>query len=298
MRVAKEMVQMWLREARRRVRPVVIAKIGFDIVHGCQLRCVGCPNSIIEPEIRFVTRETFRRCLGNLDVARIRAFRLFNFGEPLLHPDLAGLLEDMRPFRSKIEKIEISTNAQHPDASRLEAAFRTGMLSSLAVSCDGDGTAEDYERLRPPGKWLRLMKFLADAKRLRDAYAPGLTLLTRTICVSPEGQARWRQVLEPMGWSPRFRGWMDLPGSKRTESGANHPPPGRGVCPYLNEETYCYVDDDGTVVPCCVHPRAAVLGDLSEQPFSSILFGSARRQLIRDIVLRRNTLPVCGECIY
>ena len=37
-----------------------------------------------------------------------------------------------------------------------------------------------------------------------------------------------------------------------------------GVCQYLRGPTL-YVDHDGTVVPCCVHPRAGVLGNLKTQ---------------------------------
>src|SRR5512136_2389955 len=43
----------------------------FDIVHGCQLRCIACPNSTLESKIQMVTVEDFGRCLSNIDVERI-----------------------------------------------------------------------------------------------------------------------------------------------------------------------------------------------------------------------------------
>lgn len=293
----KAMLGVWLRETRRRHRPIVISKLGFDIVHGCQLRCVGCPNSVTEPEIRFATRDVFRACLANLDVESISAFRLFNFGEPLLHPDIAGLMEELRPLRAKIKRIEISTNAQHPNLNKLESALKTGLLDSLAVSCDGDGTPEEYERLRPPAKWSRLVEFLRGAKELRDRLSPATVLLTRTISETEEGRQRWRSLVEPLGWKPQFRGWLELPGSKRTQATApSDRTLGRGVCPYQAEKTYCYVDSDGTVVPCCVHPRAFVLGDLKTQRFSKILFGEPRQKLLRGLAQGRQSLPICCQC--
>ena len=33
-------------------RATSIYNLHFDIVHGCQLRCVGCPNSILQPKIK------------------------------------------------------------------------------------------------------------------------------------------------------------------------------------------------------------------------------------------------------
>lgn len=59
--------------------------------------------------------------------------------------------------------------------------LRLEVLTRLVVSCDGDGTPESYERLRPPSRWERLIEFLERAK-LRDleacdpaAYAHGRT---------------------------------------------------------------------------------------------------------------------------
>jgi len=293
----KALLGVWYRESRRRRLPIVISKLGFDIVHGCQLRCVGCPNSLIKPELRFVSRDDFRSCLANLDVQSIKAFRLYNFGEPLLHPEIAGIMEDLRPYRSKIKYIELSTNAQHEKFDRLESVLRAGLLSSLAVSCDGDGTAEEYERLRPPAKLSRLLAFLREAKLLRDRFSPETVLLTRTISETEEGRQRWRSILEPLGWRPQFRDWLELPGSKRTQSTAvEERRIGQGVCSYLRGETYCYVDYDGTVIPCCVHPRAYILGNLKTQRFSEILFGSQRRSLLRGLAQDRKELPICRVC--
>ncbi|MGL6290779.1 MAG: hypothetical protein ACRC2H_08850, partial [Silanimonas sp.] len=43
----------------------------IDVVHGCQLRCVGCPNSVLQPKVVPVERAFFERMLGNIDVDRI-----------------------------------------------------------------------------------------------------------------------------------------------------------------------------------------------------------------------------------
>ena len=43
----------------------------------------------MDPGIESISVEDFRRCLRNIDVERIHTFRLFNYGEPLLHRRLA-----------------------------------------------------------------------------------------------------------------------------------------------------------------------------------------------------------------
>jgi radical SAM protein with 4Fe4S-binding SPASM domain len=53
------------------------------------------------------------------------------------------------------------------------------------------------------------------------------------------------------------------------------------------------VDADGTIVPCCYHPRADVSGNLMTQKYSEILSGVARLAMKQE---NRAAMPVCGRC--
>lgn len=272
-----------------------IATLGIEAVHGCQLKCIGCPNSLLHDKISFVSREDFLRYLRNVDVRIVSRLRPFNFGEPLLHPDLAGLLSEIPRLPYRVDCVEVSTNAQHRKYDMLREVFKTGVVNRFCVSCDGDGTPEEYERRRPPGKWEVLMEFLRKAKEYRDAYSPDTELLTRTICESDEGKRRWHDLLEPMGWTPHVRGWIILPNSQRN-SGENSFKINRDqVCKYLQNYSL-YVDIDGTVVPCCNHPRAAVLGNLGAQTYSEIMHGAAKGRFLAAMRSGRRDMPICGNC--
>jgi radical SAM protein with 4Fe4S-binding SPASM domain len=273
---------------------MLLRKFGFDIVHGCQLRCVGCPNSVLQPKIQRISIEDFALCLKQVDVEHVHLMRLFNFGEPLLHHDLPGVVAQVPEAPFGVDILEISTNAQHHDFDALEETFKLGVLSRLVVSCDGEGTPEEYERLRTPAKWEKLLIFLETARRLRDSHSPGMKLITRTICTSEEGQKRWRSLLEPLGWEPEFRGWLKMPESSGTPWEDERKVP-KGLCEYLQYNTL-YVDADGTVVPCCVHPKAAVLGNLKQQKFSEIYKGAERAALVKQLKRNRTTHPICGKC--
>ena len=279
----------------------------LDIVHGCQLRCVGCPNSTLLPKVSQVPEHDFAQILANIDVDRIHLLRLFNFGEPLLHRGLSKLLPHIRKQRWTAEQVELSTNAQKVYWDDFEAAIATGVLTRIIVSCDGDGTPEDYERLRPPSKWSKLEEFLARTKALCDRHAPHIELMTMTVCEDPEARARWSAFLEPYGFRPRFRRWMWLPESTRNMTG-HDPRPGDGVCLFMADPSeftehpwdgqihQLYADADGTVVPCCVHPQAAVLGNLRTQTYNEILRGAARAGFLDDLANRRAGLKICGSC--
>jgi len=45
-----------------------LRKVHFDIVDGCNLKCVGCPNSTMTKKVRRIDEQTFEACLQNIDV--------------------------------------------------------------------------------------------------------------------------------------------------------------------------------------------------------------------------------------
>lgn len=280
----------------------------IDIVHGCQLRCVGCPNSTIMDKVRRIDVSDFRKCIENVDVDFIQYLRLFNFGEPLLHENLTGILEVLRDQPWRAEVLEISTNAQFCNWEDFASALQLGMLNRLVVSCDGDGTPQQYEALRPPSKWEKLIEFLQRARELRDKFSPGLELVTRTIVENTQSMNRWREVLAPLGWQPEFRDWKVLPESRDNMTGRDIVVP-MDVCTFVAptsrfHETYhgevnqLYVDASGTVVPCCAHPKAAELGSLMNQRASELLASPKRHAFIRQLKADRSVMPICNRCEF
>jgi radical SAM protein with 4Fe4S-binding SPASM domain len=287
--------------------PKHLFSVHFDIVHGCQLRCVGCPNSTLEPEIQRISVEDFACCLGNIDVERIHTLRLFNFGEPLLHRQLAAIVAEIPKQRWKASVVEISTNGQWVDWDEFEAMVKLEVVNRLVVSCDGDGTPESYERLRPPSRWEKLVEFLERARYLRDRWSPAMQLWTRTVIRTRFDKQRWEDFLLPRGWMPEFRHWMHAPDAKENLTGRVLTVPA-GPCMFLadaseftshlwfGEVNLLYIDADGTVVPCCMHPRAGVFGNLKTQRYSEILKGPARREMKQRMQENRTVMPVCGSC--
>lgn len=280
----------------------------FDIVHGCQLRCVGCPNSTLLPKVKRTPLDKFERCMLNVDVDYVHILRLFNYGEPLLHPDISGIFEILQRQRWRADQVEITTNAQHVYWEDFQNALKMGVLTRLVVSCDGDATPEEYERLRPPSKWGKLIEFLQRAREIRDSHAPDMELIARSIVKTSEDTRAWRELLEPLGWESEFRGWKAFPDAKENMTGRDIEV-GEGICTFVapsdqfnhnyhGELNQLYVDYDGKVVPCCVHPNAGTLGDLSQHTFSEILYSKQRADFLRQMETNRRSMPVCGRCEY
>jgi MoaA/NifB/PqqE/SkfB family radical SAM enzyme len=70
-----------------------VIPLHIDIVNGCPLSCVGCPTPVRNGKVEWIDPEDFYLCLSSLDVKAIDTFRLFNYGEPLLHPHLTKIGE-------------------------------------------------------------------------------------------------------------------------------------------------------------------------------------------------------------
>lgn len=271
-----------------------LVTVHFDIVGGCQLRCVGCPNSGLDPRPEFISPDLFHRCVANIDVHKISLLRLFNYGEPLLHPRLEEIGRILLDCPIEINWTEISTNAQSNAEDRLEALVAMGVVNFLTISCDGDGTPAKYEALRPPAKWSKLLSFLSFARGLAARY-PALHLRARCVVEDPADKLRWREVLKPYGVHPEFRGWIQLPDSLRDRSRGNVPM-GEGGCAIAADPSYLYVNHRGNVVPCCFHPGAGLLGNLGESRYSALLSGPERAVFLEALALRRAEMPVCSRC--
>lgn len=289
-------------------KPNSIYMLHLDVVGGCQLRCVGCPNSTLLPKVRQVPLPLFDTILGNIDVDHVHTLRLFNYGEPLLHAQFSEILKRLPHQRWQAEEVEVSTNAQYVYWEDFEEAISTRVMTRLVVSCDGDGTPESYERLRPPGKWSKFVDFLQRARDLRDKLHPNMELVTRSVVETKADMEGWRKVLEPLGWEAEFRTWKALPESIENKTGRQPDVPA-GICTFMapserfshqyhGELNQLYVDWDGTVVPCCAHPRAGDLGSLAKAPFSEIIKGPKRQTFLEQLESDRHAMPICGQCEY
>jgi radical SAM protein with 4Fe4S-binding SPASM domain len=270
----------------------------FEIVSGCQLSCVGCPSPIVNSKIEWIDPLDFHQCFSNLDVKAINILRLFNYGEPLLHPQLTQIGEVLLKNKHiNFNRIEISTNAQHCNWDDFEGLIRLGVITDIAVSCDGDGTPESYTSLRPPAKWNKLLEFFEKCSTLVKNAASSVNLITRTIITSHSDIQRWNAVLAPYGFKPEFRGWKQLPQSRKNMTN-RQTCPGRGICQFVERADSFFINAHGEVVPCCAHPKAGFFGNIKGSKLSQIANGPQRQQFIRRLLTDRETMEICGRCEF
>ena len=261
---------------------MLIKKLGIDIVDGCQLRCIGCPNSTLKKKVQFMEEDILCKCLSNIDV-KVDILRLYNFGEPLLHPKFVNITHIINDW-GKAKTVEVSTNGQF---GQVESELFRAEIDTLIVSCDGEGTEEDYERIRNGAKWDKLMSFLPRAL----SVTPKAKHIVRGIIQTKEGKARWKSVLRNE-WKLECREWHPFPRSVENPSG-KIASKSKGTCRYIRKDNL-YVNYKGDVGPCCVYPDAINIGSLLSQKASKLV--KRKRGIKKEMDRKRE--GVCLECAF
>ena len=96
------------------------------------------------------------------------------------------------------------------------------------------------------------------------------------------------------GFKPEFRHFIMMPERKENPYKIKFVVP-NGVCRYLRKERL-YVDYDGTIVPCCAHPRAFTMGNLTQIKYSQMLKSKERKEAILQMKYNRKNMEICKGC--
>src|SRR5262249_24551182 len=136
----------------------------IDVIGSCNLRCPSCPVGNMGPldESRVMPKEMFQRIVDKaFDEFGIRSVSLFNWTEPLLHPQLADFI---RIVKSKGMYCLVSSNLNV--MRNIDEVLKAGP-DWFRISLSGF-TQEIYGRTHKAGKIERVkenMRLLAEAKK-------------------------------------------------------------------------------------------------------------------------------------
>lgn len=104
--------------------------IDLEITTACQLNCSYCARTFMKVSPKHMTFQMFRRILNASP--NVIAVNLVGLGEPLLHPELERILQDLN--KRKI-RTSLVTNGMGLDRKKAEVLLKNG-LSSLTFSLD------------------------------------------------------------------------------------------------------------------------------------------------------------------
>jgi MoaA/NifB/PqqE/SkfB family radical SAM enzyme len=282
-----------------RGRRAWIRYLNFDIAATCNLRCVYCS---LDHDRRsdHMDLGLFERVLDEIadrDRFRVERIQLHHGPDALVHPRFPEFLEALASRRGRpgFPEVRLLTNAALLRGAKAEALFSTGAVDYVRFSLDG-GTPEEFERLRPPANWDRV---LGNVEAFLDENeSRGRPMRTGIIAIfdrppgdlDPRFAALTERVDHYMPREPhRWEGSTDV-GLPRGETRPT------GLCQFVLFHVVVY--HDGRVLPCCADLNGrGPIGDLGRQSLHEIVKGEARVRMVRLMKRgRRAEIDLCRRC--
>ncbi len=137
----------------------------LEVTNRCNFSCAYCIRNYWRAKLRDMELSLFRRAVESVD--SVERVDLYGFGEPLLNPELAGMVREASRRFSDAEMF-LSTNGSMTDEETVERLFQLG-LNSISFSVDTPNPFK-LERIRRGAAGRRIRKNLLSALRIKKKF--------------------------------------------------------------------------------------------------------------------------------
>jgi hypothetical protein len=172
-----------------------------DIAGICNLTCPSCPRGNMESLIPdgLMTLETYKKVINKLsrDIPHLTNIELFTWGEPLLNPDIASIIETTE----QTTPCTVSTNLMAIDY--LDSVVQANP-SQLTITINGFDA--QYEQNMKGASWKRLLEHLQALSSLRKKQNPAnvVTLHCFSYENNPNARTGMTDLAKRLGFSIAF----------------------------------------------------------------------------------------------
>lgn len=280
-------------------------------VYACNFKCEFCIHGLDRKKHGYISNTTmmdmdlYSKIVTDIKKSgiKIKMLRFAAIGEPLLHPDIAKMIQ-IAVEEDIAESVDIVTNGSLL-TKELSDALIAAKLSRLRISVEGlcdedyqkrcqckvsfaefvDNISYFYQHRQDTKIYIKIIDYMvqdeASRKLFFETFCPicdsiAIEHLTPTIA-----EIDYEEISDGMELSKGQNGEILLDAN---------------VCPqgfYMMQ-----VNPDGNVVPCCSMKYPTVLGNVKGHSVQEIwkgdAFNSFRRKLL---VSRKNAGPVCENCL-
>jgi radical SAM protein with 4Fe4S-binding SPASM domain len=286
-------------------------KYFIDPINICNLRCPLCPTgrgALARPRGRMRLQELERI----VDEIAPYAYRveLYNWGEPLLHPDIFDMIEYVSRRRISVG---LSSNLNHFDEDMAQHLVRSG-LSQLLVSIDG-ATQASYSAYRQRGDLqsvLRNLEIMLETRRRLRSHTP-FVIWRMLVGKHNEHEVQTvRSMAHAAGVDAFVTGTLIIDTRDPEQIEQWLPTDPAYSCYNYNQELrntwdcndlweLMVINWDGGVSPCCwLHDPKYDFGNVSQQTVRAIWNGpsyvSARRAIGQRPTRSDDVPTICHRC--
>jgi MoaA/NifB/PqqE/SkfB family radical SAM enzyme len=286
-------------------------KYFVDPINICDLRCPLCPTGrgvLARPAGR-MPLEDLRQVVDEIAPYAYR-IELYNWGEPLLHPDIFDMIEYVSQRRISVG---LSSNLNHLDQDMALRLVSSG-LSQLVVSVDGANQAS-YSAYRQRGDLqavLSNLKMLLETRRSLESQTPFIIWRMLVGKHNEHEVQTVRSMAHATGVDAFMTGTL-LVDTRDPEQADQWLPTDPAYSGYdydheLQNTWDCndlwelmVINWDGGVSPCCwLHDAQYDFGNAVQQTVRAVWTGpsyvSARRLIGQRREERNDTWTICHRC--
>jgi len=249
----------------------------------CNLSCDFCPQSLEDYEARTGKRqdmplELWKKVMGEIADLKIKSLKLYFFGEPLLHPDIAEMIYFAK---TACERVELTTNGMAL-TPRLASRLIVNGLDYLRISV--------YPSIAHPENVVRNVGRL---REMRDQIYQKNPYIVAKVFSQSEAD-RIRPFYENIVDEIAIEGLHTI-GSEFVQI-SQQEKDDRKACPYPFYNLV--VKSNGDVVPCCVAwEDSLVVGNVRDQTLLEIWQGEKLAHIHKlHLEGRRTELAACAKC--
>ena len=267
----------------------------------CNLRCPTCFSHLDSREKRDMLFTDFRYIIDNSGIS-IRNMSLYNYGEPLLNPDIWRMVKYARD--SGVHHVKIDTNGMLLDGANISSALSSG-IDKISISLDG-ACQETYSKFRIGGSFAKVLSNIKELVRRRDAASSDMEIELQFIIMRHNQHEldAIRMLSEEIGVDilrfkrvlVRRKEWEYLlPDNKYSRYDGVTP---QNTC--NKPARQLVINSNGTVIPCCYivgdDVRKHALGNAFKESLSDILSGRKYMEFLEACSSDKSALDCCRDC--
>ncbi len=278
--------------------------IMIEVTNVCNLKCTTCYSHQDGREKRFMSLKVFKKIVQEIPHPETKTISLYNYGEPLMHPDIWEMV--LYAKKSHIKNVKIATNGTYLTA-RKSLELIKWWLDYLSISVDGT-TQEVYEKFRIWGNIKEVLLHTKQMVKLKKKLRAGPDIELQFIIMSHnqhqvglvEELARtlWVDYLRYKTVLIKDQKWWDLlPGDKKYSR--YHPNTKKKSTCHKPEE-WIVINVDGEVIPCCYITDDFIpvhrYWNIEKQWLQEIFQEPKNQKFIETVIKDKSTTPYCSWC--